>query len=330
MRYMKSAQFTVLEILFIVFILIGLPTVILGADTYPSKPVRLIVPSATGGGQDILGRLIAAKLSERLGKQVVVENHPGGGGIIGMEMVSKSAPDGYTLMIINATSTIQPALQKLPYDPIKSFTLIVRFENGPLVLLVHPSVPAHSVKEFIALAKQKPGQLIMVGAGVGAFIHSTTELFKIMADIDVKIVQFKSMGPGLVDLLGGHSDATFVSITAALPHIKSGKVRALGTTGRKRSFYLPDVPTIREAGVPGYETTNWIGISAPAGIPAPILERLSKELEVILTSDETKKMFLDHGTEVDYLGPTEFATFYKKELAQWAEVMQKANIKLEN
>ncbi len=309
--------------------LLALPATGATADSYPSKPVRLIIPFPPGGGTDLLGRLIATKLSERLGKQVVPDNRGGAGTIIGTEVVAKANPDGYTLLFASGVFTMLPPLQKLPYDPIKSFIPIARLVNGPMLLVVHPSVPANSVKEFIALAKQKPGQLIFGTSGVAAAAHMGTELLKMMADIDVEIVHFKGGGPAMIDLLGGHSHALIGSLPAVLPQIKSGKVRVLGTGGGKRSVVLPDVPTIAEAGVPGYELTVWWGILAPAGTPAPIVDGLNKELKTIMTSDEVKKQFLKEGAEEDFLGPTEFGPFIERDIAKWARVVKKANIKLE-
>jgi tripartite-type tricarboxylate transporter receptor subunit TctC len=307
---------------------IGTP-VLGAADAYPSKPVRLIIPWPPGGSNDLVGRQIAAKLSERLGKQVVVDNRGGAGGVIGTELGAKADPDGYTLMIAAAHHTVYaPLHSKLPFDPIKSFTPIARLASGPNVLVVHPSFPGKSVKDLIAAAKQKPGQLVFVSSGIGGSLHMGAELFKIMADIDVKIVQFKGGGPAMIDLLGGHSHAFICSLIAALPHIKSGKLIALGTGGAKRSAILPDVPTIAEAGVPGYETINWWGILAPAGTPAPVVAKLNGEIKAILAAEDVKKRFLNDGVEVDHLDPTAFAGFLDKETANWTRVVKKANIKL--
>jgi tripartite-type tricarboxylate transporter receptor subunit TctC len=244
-------------------------------------------------------------------------------------MVAKAEPDGYTLLFAAATHAIQPALQKLPYDPIKSFTPIASIASVSQALVIHPSLPSHSVKELIALAKQKPGQLVFSTSGIGTTSHMSLELFRIMAGIDIKIVQFKGAGPAITDLLGGHSHAQISSLPAFLPHIKSGKLRVLGTTGVKRSVSLPDVPTIAEAGIPGYETTVWYGILAPAGTPTRIVDSLNRELKQILASDEVKKLLLNEGLELDYLGPTEFVRFIEKHINNWESVVKKANIKLE-
>ncbi len=299
------------------------------AASYPSQPLRLIVPEAAGGGTDTVSRLIAAKLSERLNKQVIVENRGGAGGVIATEMVAKADPDGHTLVMAAGRHTIQPALEKLPYDPVKSFTPIGRLGSGVYALSINPRIPAHSVKELIALAKQKPGYLIFGTSGVAATAHVSSEFFRIMADIDFKIVHFKGAGPAMVDVLGGHSHALISSLPGQLPHIKSGKLRVLGTGGLKRSVILPDVPTIAESGLPGFRASSWYGILAPAGTQATVVDRLNKELKVILESDETKKQFLNSGVEVDYLSPTEFGAFLEEDLIRWASVVKKANIKLE-
>jgi tripartite-type tricarboxylate transporter receptor subunit TctC len=300
------------------------------ADAYPSKPIRFVIPWLPGGSNDLVGRQIAAKLSERLGKPVVIDNRGGAAGIIGTEAAAKATPDGYTIMIAAAHHTLYaPLHDKLPFDPIKSFAPIARVGSNSNALVVHPSVPANSVKELIALAKAKPGQLLFASVGVGASLHMSMELFKLMADIDYKIVQFKGGGPALIDLIGGHSHASISTLISVLPHIKTGKVRALGTGGTKRNPGLPDVPTISEAGLPGYESIQWWGVLAPAGTPAPIVTRLSDEIKTILASNEVKANFLRDGVEVDYLGPADFEKFLEKEQAEWFRVVKKANIKLE-
>jgi len=302
-------------------------TAFAAADSYPSKPVRLVIAFAPGGSTDIIGRLIATKLSERLGKQVVPENRSGGGGTLGIEMVAKSEPDGYTLLQTSAALAINPLLYKVPYDPVKSFVPIAKMGNGPVVLTVHPSVPAKSVKELIALAKKQPGKMVCAAAGVGSFMHLGSELFKMMAGIDFKIVQFKGGGPAMIDTMGGHSQISLGTLTQSLPQIKSGKLKVLGFGGSTRSKLLPDVPTIAEAGVPGYEAAIWWGILAPAGTPKAIVERLQKELAGIMNLDETKKMFAMQGAEADLLGPAEFTKFIETETAKWGKVIKEGNIK---
>ena len=329
MLYLRSLPLGILGLLLTLSMGAPLPSAFAAADAYPSKPVRLVIPFPPGGSNDIVGRLIGAKLTERLGKQVIVDNRGGAGGVIGSEQVAKAEPDGYTLLIVSAAYAFNPSLYKLPFDPEKSFVPVAKLGSGPNSLVVHPGVPANSVKELIALAKKEPGKLVCASAGVGSFQHLGSELFRMMAGIDVMIVQFKGGGPAMIDQLGGHSQISLGSLIQTLPHIQSGKFRVLGTGGSKRSTILPNVPTIAEAGVPGYEATNWWGILAPAGTPQVVIDRLSKELSVILTSEDTKKMFLNEGAEVDHLGPAEFGQFISAEIAKWGRVVKEANIKVE-
>jgi len=303
-------------------------TVALAAE-YPQKPVRLLIAFAPGGSTDAVGRLIATRLSERLGKQFVAENQAGGGGTIASEMVARSAPDGHTLLFNSTGIILNPLLSPVPYDPMKSFVPIAKIGNAVSTLVVHPSVPANSVKELIALAKKQPGKLVASAAGGGSFIHLSTELFKMMADIDFKIVQFKGGGPAMVDLLGGHSQLFIGSLQQSLPHIKSGKVKALGYGAKTRSKSLPDVPTIAEAGIPGYESFIWWGMFAPAGTPKAIVDKLNKELETIMKTEEMAKIFVAQGAEQDLLGPAAFAKFMESESAKWGKVIKQGNIKLE-
>ncbi len=329
MKNSKSLLLKALRTMLVLSAVLSIATTVLAAVSYPSKPVRLIVPDVPGGGQDIVARLISADLSERLGKQVILEYRSGAGGIIGTEAAAKSDPDGYTIFLCAGKFTIQPALENLPYDPVKSFVPISKLGGASYTLVVNPSVPANSVKELIALAKQKPGQLIFVDPGIGSTAHMSSELVKLLADIDLKVVHFRGANLAVIDLLGGHSHAMINSIVAVLPHIKSGKLRALGIGGVKRSSILPDVPTIAEAGLPGFNVTGWYGILAPAGTPAPIVDRLNREIKAILASDEAKKRFLNAGMETDYMGSTEFGPFIEGEINRWASVVKKGNIKLE-
>ncbi|MFL5064938.1 MAG: tripartite tricarboxylate transporter substrate binding protein, partial [Xanthobacteraceae bacterium] len=247
-------------------LLLALATAVAAQD-YPTKPVRLIIPFPPGGSNDVVGRMIATHLGEHLGKQVVVDNRSGAGGVIGTEIAANAAPDGYTLLIISSAHAYNPWLYKLSYDPIKSFTPIGILASGPNVLAISPSLPVNSVKELVALAKQKPGDLQYASAGVGTFQHLGAELFKLEAGVDMLHVPFKGGGPAMIDVMGGHTKLVFSSLVQTTPHLKSGKLKALGTGGSKRSTVLPDVPTIAEAGVPGYEAVNWWGMVAPAGTP---------------------------------------------------------------
>lgn len=332
MPNIKSQRFKTVGILLALSAVLAVftATAVLAADSYPSKPVRLIIPFPPGGGNDIIGRLIATQLTEKLGKQVVVENRGGAGGIVGTEAAAHSQPDGYTLLMISPTYTVTTSTHgKLPYDPVKSFVPVAKLASSPAVLVVFPGLPVKSVKELIALAKEKPGKLICAASGSGAWPHLIAELFFLMADIDVVTVQFKGVGPALIDTVGGHSQIHFASLTPVMPHIKSGKLKALGVCDLKRSAMFPDVPTISEAGVPGYETSGWWGIVAPAGTPQAIVDRLNKELSAILASAELQKLLLTQGAKVDHLGPAEFGKLIESETAKWVLVVKKANIKPE-
>ena len=299
------------------------------ADAYPTKPIRLIIPFPPGGSNDIVGRLMATKLSERLGKNVIVDNRAGAGGVLGAEVVANSAPDGYTLLFISASYAINPALYKLRYDHDRSFVPIAGLGSGPNVLAIHPGVPANSVKELLALAKSQPGRLICASSGVGSFQHLSSELFKMLTGADFMIVQFKGGGPAMIAPLGGHSQFSLGALIQTLPYLKPGKLKALGVGGKKRSSMLPDVPTIAEAGVPGYEATNWWGMLAPAGTPKPILERLYRELEAVMGSADTKKLFADQGAEAELMPSAEFSQFIKSETLKWGKVVRQANIKVD-
>ena len=299
------------------------------AQSYPSKSVRLIIPFPPGGSNDIVGRLVATHLSERLGKQVVVDNRAGAGGVVGSETAAKAPPDGHTLLLISAAHAINPSLYKLPYDHTTAFVPIAKLGGGPNVVAVHPGVPVRSVKELVALAREKPGQLIISSAGVGTFSHLGGELFKSLTGVDVMIVQFKGGGPAMIDTIGGHSHLYTGSLIQQLPHIKSGKLKALATGGARRSAILPEVPTMAEAGVPGYEATNWWGIVAPAGMPTPIVERLDRELAGVLATPEVQKRFLSEGADVDHVGQAAFGRFIAAETAKWARIIREANIKAE-
>ena len=300
------------------------------AEDYPGRPIRLIVPFAPGGGTDMVARVIAPKLSERLGgTTVIVDNRGGAGAIIGTAIAAKATPDGYTLLVCDTAHTIQPVLQKLEYDPIKSFSLIASLVNGDNMLVSPASLPAKTVQEFVALAKQKPGQLVAGTAGAGSSGHMAVELFRVMAGIDLIMAHYKGAGAATIDLLGGTVHLSNVTIQAAVPHLKSGRLRALGGGGLKRSELLPDVPTVSESGVTGYLSTGWRGLIGPAGMPAPITARLTREVKAILNADDVKKLFLSNAMEIDYRDPKEFAVFIADEIKRWSDVVRKTNISLE-
>lgn len=310
--------------------LLTLPSAVSAAESYPMRPLRAIVAVSPGGSNDLVTRLIATKLSERMGQQVVVINRAGGGGVIGYEWAARSTPDGYTLVLASASYATLAATRKTPYDPIKSFAPIAKLGTGPFLLIVNSSVPAKSVRELIALAKQQPGQLIMGSGEVASAPHLGTLLFLRLTGIDMRVVPFKGGGPALIDILGGNSAASFSNIIQAMPHIKSGRLRALGTGGAKRSLLMPDVPTVAEAAdLPGFENANWWSFLAPAGTPAAIVNRLAHEIRLILEQDDVKKWFLNAGGDAHYLGPAELGPFVKEEIAKFKRIATEAKLRLD-
>jgi tripartite-type tricarboxylate transporter receptor subunit TctC len=299
------------------------------AQDYPAKPVRLIIPFPPGGSNDVVGRMIATHMGEHLGKQVVVDNRAGAGGVIGTEIAANSAADGYTILVISIAHAANPWLYKLNYDPIKSFTPVGILASGPNVLAINPSLPVNSVKELVALAKQKPGELQYASAGIGSFQHLGGELFKLEAGVDMLHVPFKGGGPAMIDVIGGHTKLVFSSLVQTTPHIKSGKLKALGTGGSKRNPVLPDVPTIAEAGVPGYEAVNWWGIVAPAGTPPAIVEKLHQAITAVQASPEVQKQFAHEGADIVQMSTAEFGSFMEKEMKKWERVVKEGKIKAE-
>jgi tripartite-type tricarboxylate transporter receptor subunit TctC len=297
------------------------------AQSYPTRIVRLVVPSSPGGGTDLSARVIAPKLGERLGQQVVVENRPGAGSVIGNEFVAKAAADGHTLLMGISTLAILPSMvAKLPYDTLKDFlpvTVVVRVSNA---LTVHPSVPVTSVKGLIALAKSKPGSLTYSSAGAGTNPHLAAELFLVLTKLSMVHVPYKGSGPAVVGLLGGETALSFASVPSVINYLKAGRLRALGVTTAKRSSALPDIPTIAEAGVPGYEAQQWFGVVAPGATPRGIVERLHKELLVVLKDDEVVRLFAAQGADIVANTPEEFAAYLRSELDKWARVIKAAGI----
>ena len=310
-----------------VSILLQSSSVFAAEEAYPTKPVRFIIPFAPGGSADVVGRLIATRLTDRLGHQFVVENQAAGGGVMGSVAVAKAKPDGYTLLFHTSAFVTNPLITDVPYDPQKSFVPIAKPGGAAAVLSVHPSVKANSVKELIALAKQQPGKLVSSGAGIGSFGHLATELFRSMAGIDYKIVQFKGGGPAMVDTVGGHSQINMGSLALVFPQIKSGKLKALGYGANKSSRLVPDIPTISESGVPGYEAIIWWVLAAPAGTPNAIVEKLYKEVEAVLKEEDLKKAFDAQGADIDLTGPAATAKFIDAERVKWEKVIKDAGIK---
>ena len=312
-----------------VFTGIGLAAPAVATDAYPVRPIRLIIPFPPGGSNDVVGRVIATQLSERLGQPVVVDNRGGAGGLIGSEQAAKADPDGYTLLFVSSAFAAGPALYKLPYDQAKAFTPVAMIAAGPNVLVVNPGLPVTSVNELLALARARPGQLNYASAGIGSFQHLGSALFVSMAKVDIVHVPFKGGGPAMMDVIAGNTQVMLSSLVQTLQQIKAGKLRALGVGGLKRSTTLPDIPTIAEAGVPGYEAVNWWGILAPAGTPKSAIDRLYKELTAVQQTPEMQKRFEAEAVESVLMTQAEFGRYIEQETAKWARVVKEAGIKAE-
>ena len=298
------------------------------AQNYPTRPIRLVVASSPGGASDILARLLAQKLGEQFKEQIVVDNRGGASGILGTDIVAKATPDGYTLLIIQPSLTINPnVFKKLPYDVVRDFAPISLVVDAAQMLSVNPSLAAKSVKDLIALAKAKPGQLTFGSPGFGTSPHLTAELFKHKAGIEMQQIIFKGSGPAYVSLISGEISAMIATALSMMPHIKTGRIRPLGVTTLKRLGILPEVPTIAEAALPGFKTSQWFGFLAPAGTPAPVIDRIYQALSRAAGSPEVKSRLAAQGVDVVSTSPKEFTKVIREELVQWAAVVKAAGIK---
>jgi tripartite-type tricarboxylate transporter receptor subunit TctC len=295
---------------------------------WPARPIRFILPFPPGGGTDILGRLIAERLTAGLGQPVVTENRGGAGGNVGAEAAAKSPPDGYTIVLVAPSLAISPSLySKLNYDPVKDFAPVSLVATVPNVMITNPSVPAATLREFIALAKSKPGEMNFGSGGSGTSNHLAGELFNIVAGVKLVHVPYKGVNLAMQDVLSGRVQLVFIGIPAAAPHIKAGKLRALALASAQRSAVLPDVPTADEAGLPKFEVTTWYGILAPAGTPRPVVARLNGELGKIMHSPELKDRLEALATDPLTSTPEEFADLIRREIAKWSEVVREAGLK---
>ena len=300
-----------------------------GAQQYPSKPVRVIVPFAPGGGSDFTARLMAQKLTERLGSPFVVENRAGAGGNLGAEMAVRSPADGYTLLLISASYTVNPSVYKLSFDSVQDIAPIIQISGGPYVVAVHPSVPAKTLAEFVDYARQQPEKLAYGSSGNGSVMHVSTAYFLDSAKIKVLHIPYKGTGPALQDTIGGQVQLVFGAVPTTLPHVRAGKLRALAVTTAKRIAAAPEIPTIAESGYPDYEVTNWHGLVAPKGAPREVVERLNKEINEMLTSEDFRKVLANDGLEPAGGSPARFGEVLAKETARWKAVVQQAGIKVE-
>ena len=299
------------------------------AQNYPNRPIRIVVVSTPGGSVDTMARVVGPKLAERWGQQVIVDNRPGAGGAIAAELVARSPADGYTLIMgtVASLATNVSLRKSLPYDPVRDFAPITLVATQNLMLLIHPSIPATSVKELVALAKRQPGQLSFASAGNGTGGHLSGELFKLLAGIDMLHVPYKGVAPALIDVISGQVSMTFASILSGHPHARSGKLRALAVTGAKRSPAVPELPTMIEAGVKGYESATWYGLLAPAGTPPDIVAKLNAEVVSILKQPETHERLSKEGADPVGNTPAEFGKFIRSEIAKWGKVIKAAGIK---
>ena len=313
----------------LVFAVLAMAAGFAQSQQYPTKPVRIIAPFAPGGGTDFIARLIAQKLTERLGQQVIVENKPGAGGNLGAEFAVKSAPDGYTLLLVAGSYTVNPSLYKLSFDPVNDITPIVQLSQGPFVVAVHPSVPANNLKELIELARRQPDKLSYASAGSGSITHLASELFLDMAKIKIVHIPYKGTGPALNDTIAGSTQLIFGSVSTTLQFIKSGRLRGLAVTTPRRISALPDLPTVAEAGVPGYEVVLWHGLVAPKGVPRPIVDRLNREANEVLKAKDMGDLLATDGVAPAGGTPEQFRAVIKADIERWRGVVKQANIKVD-
>jgi tripartite-type tricarboxylate transporter receptor subunit TctC len=297
------------------------------ADSYPQKPVRLVVPFSPGGGTDLLARAVSDRLTEVLGASIIVDNRPGAGSTIGTAMVARAAPDGYTYLFTSASYTFAPNFyQDLPYDPVRDFKPITMFGSLPNVLVVHPSMPVRSVKELLALARKRPGEIHYGSAGRGSNVHLTTELFLYMAGIKMAQVPYKGMGPAQIGLVSGEVQVLLPAFQSIYPFVKSGQVRALAVTTKERSPLLPDLPTVDESGVPGYDKAAWFGLFAPAAVPEPVVSRMYQAVARVLKDPEIVKRLAAEGAVARGQPPAEFDAFVRAELATWSKLIREMKL----
>jgi len=310
---------------------LGLPAAQSIAQTFPSKSIRVVVGFPPGGGADFVARLVSLKVGEAVKQQIVVDNRAGANGIIASELVAKSAPDGYTLLLgVSATHAINPSVYtKLPYDAIKDFMPVSEVALTPLILVVNPSLPVHNVRDLISLARAKPNELNFASAGTGNVTHLAGELFRSMTNVQITHVPYKGSAPAIIDLMAGQVMMYFDTMPSSLPHVRAGKLKGLAVTSAKRSAGAPDIATVAESGVPGFETTSWFGILAPAGTPAPVVETLNREIIRALSTPESLDRMTQQGLDSVLNSPSEFAGVIRTDIDKWAKVIKDANIKVQ-
>ncbi len=296
------------------------------ADDYPSKPVRIVIPFAPGGINDVAARVVATHLTQKLGKQFIADNRTGAGGVVGNEIVANAPADGYTLLVVSIANAAHPWLQKLKYDPHKAFAPISMFVTSPNTLAVNPTLPVNSVKELIALAKAKPGEIYYASGGPGGSLHLGMELFKMLTGTNLVHVPFRGAGPAAIDVIAGNTKAVIATTSSLSAHIRAGKLRGLAVSAKQRLAALPDVPTFTEAGLPEYQAGNWIGFAAPAGTPKDIIDKLHREIALIQDMPEVQTQFHNRGAEIERMGPAELQAYMESEIAKWGRVIKQAGM----
>ncbi len=299
------------------------------AQSYPSKPIRFVAPFAPGGGTDFIGRVAAQKLTEALKQQVIVENRPGAGGTLGAEIGVKAAPDGYTFTVIAGSYAVNPSIYKLAFDPVNDITPVIQFSQGPLLVVVHPSLPVKNIKELIALAKSRPGGLSYATSGQGSIVHLSTELFLFMAGVKAVHIPYKGTGPAITDTISGQTQFLWGSIAAALPQVRNGRLRAIAVTTAKRAPALPDIPTIAESGVKGYDVILWHGLIGPKGLPRTIVDRVNGDLNKALKAKDMGEKLAADGVAAAGGTPEQFGATIKRDIETWRKVVQMAGVKAE-
>jgi tripartite-type tricarboxylate transporter receptor subunit TctC len=313
-----------------VALLLALAAAAAQAQGYPSRPVTIVVPFGAGGPADIYARFLGQRMQEPLGQPIVVENRPGGGSVVGSNAVARSAPDGYTLLMMSNTHTVNETLiPNKPFVLLRDLAPVAPVNYSDLLLVVHPSVPANNLKELIALARSQPGKMNYASSGPGTPYHMAGELFKSLAGVDVVHVPYKGSDGARIGILGGQVQMMFDAITTMAPNVRAGKLKGFGTSGRARSSVLPDVPTVAEAGVPGYEATIWLGVMAPAGSPKPIIDRLNAEITRVTGRAEVKEAWGKQGATALSMTPEQFGQYLREDIAKWAKVIAQAGIKLD-
>ena len=304
-------------------------SLVAAAQQYPTKPVRIIAPFAPGGGTDFIARIAAQKLTEAAGQQFIVDNRPGAGGSLGAELGARAQPDGYTLTLIAGSYAVNPAIYKLAFDPVNDITPVIQMSQGPLLIAAHPTLPAKTAKDVIAIGKAKPGHLLYATSGQGSIVHLATEYFADMAGIKMTHVPYKGTGPALIDTVSGQTQLIWGSIAPTAPHVKSGKLKAIGVTTMKRVDAFPDVPTVNESGLKGYEVILWHGLIGPKALPRPIVDRVNGDLNKILKTKDMQEKLAGDGVSAAGGTPEQFATTIKRDIDTWRRVVQKAGVKAE-